>query len=127
MDFQQKVQISLTVLLTGLVVVFLMLIFLTLIIKGYGTAVNSIQLKLEQKHSNKNGTVPEKAEVLQETAEAGTLPAAETGIPEEIIAAVTAAAYCTCPGCTVTSVRRLARQSRSAWNAAGLLENTRPF
>jgi Na+-transporting methylmalonyl-CoA/oxaloacetate decarboxylase gamma subunit len=49
MNFKQELQISLTVLLTGLVVVFLMLIFLTLVIKGYGSAVQFLQAKYHKR------------------------------------------------------------------------------
>ncbi|QNK41445.1 OadG family protein [Caproicibacter fermentans] len=133
MNFQQEVQISLTVLITGLVVVFLMLIFLTLVIKGYGKAVNSLQSKLNQRPREsmpvpKPEPVPAAAPAPSEPA-AEEAPAAEEGISEEILAVLAAAAYSMIPGGVVTSVRRAAVQSRakSSWGMAGLLENTRPF
>jgi len=50
------------------------------------------------------------------------------GIPGDVIAAISAAVYCMFgEGAKVTSVRRQQRTGRSAWNMAGLLENTRPF
>ena len=55
-------------------------------------------------------------------------PAVSSGIPGEVIAAISAAVYCMFgEGAKVMSVRRQQRSGRSAWSMAGLLENTRPF
>ena len=55
-------------------------------------------------------------------------PAVSSGIPGEVIAAISAAVYCMFgEGARVMSVRRQQRSGRSAWSMAGLLENTRPF
>ncbi len=55
-------------------------------------------------------------------------PAVASGIPGEVIAAISAAVYCMFgEGARVMSVRRQQRSGRSAWSMAGLLENTRPF
>ena len=63
-----------------------------------------------------------KAEIKKE------VPAVSTGIPGEVIAAISAAVYCMFgEGAKVMSVRRQQRTGRSAWSMAGLLENTRPF
>lgn len=134
MDLQQKVQISMTVLLTGLVVVFLMLIALTLVIKGYGSAVTSISAKLKAKRENRalGKTIP-KADIPEAAGQAeSNLPAetVEEGIPEEVVAAIAAAIYCTMPGSRIKSLRRARNQSNtghSAWNMAGRINNTRPF
>ena len=64
----------------------------------------------------------EAVEVREET------PAVSSGIPGEVIAAISAAVYCMFgEGARVMSVRRQQRSGRSAWSMAGLLENTRPF
>ena len=64
----------------------------------------------------------EAVEVREET------PAVSSGIPGEVIAAISAAVYCMFgEGAKVMSVRRQQRSGRSAWSMAGLLENTRPF
>lgn len=66
-----------------------------------------------------------KAEVVEVREEK---PAAASGIPGEVIAAISAAVYCMFgEGARVMSVRRQQRSGRSAWSMAGLLENTRPF
>lgn len=134
MNFQQEAQISLTVLVTGLVVVFLMLIFLTLIIKGYGSAIQSLQsrynrrrLSNEQPLSKSAPTqtfVPVQAEPMPQIS-----TAEEEGISEEVLAVIAAAASSMVPGGIISSVRRAAAPDlgRSSWRMAGLLENTRPF
>ncbi|MBR4827989.1 MAG: OadG family protein [Oscillospiraceae bacterium] len=66
-----------------------------------------------------------KAEVVEVREET---PAVSSGIPGEVIAAISAAVYCMFgEGAKVMSVRRQQRSGRSAWSMAGLLENTRPF
>jgi len=128
MNFEQQVQLSLTVMLTGLVIVFVMLVILTFIIKGYGAAVSKIQKKFEaQKDVAAATKVPAASHsvILQKVA----LPVAETGIPAEVVAAISAAVYMMygTSASTVTSIRRAVQPNRSAWSMAGLLENTRPF
>lgn len=114
MGFEQQVQLSLTVLLTGLAIVFIMLIALTFIIKGYGSAVKQLQDKLGGKPSLPVST--------------GS-PVVQEGIPEEVVAAISAAVYMMygTSATQIKSIRRAAPSSRSAWRMAGLLENTRPF
>ena len=51
----------------------------------------------------------------------------EDGIPPEVIAAISAAVACIYPGAQLHSLRRMPEKTRSAWQTAGLLENTRPF
>lgn len=130
MDLQQEIQLSLTVLITGLVVVFVMLIFLTWVIKGYGNAVHAIQARLNEKQEGGRAVpeaLPESASAA-EGAPAGAAFGSEE-IPGEVLAAISAAAYWVFPQGRVTSVRRAvsAGRTRSPWCMAGLLENTRPF
>ncbi|MCI1964595.1 MAG: OadG family protein [Oscillospiraceae bacterium] len=133
MGFQQGMQTSVTVLITGLVVVFSMLIFLTLVIKGYSSAVHSIQVRHKQKQTksgpgrSKSGQAPGAAPLPAKSMEQN--PAAQGEIPGEVLAVLAAAAVSMVPGGTVTSVRRAAAANpgRSSWKMAGLFENTRPF
>lgn len=127
MTVEQEAQIALVVLITGLVVVFAVLIVLTGIIKGYGSIVHGLGQK------KKAGKTPEKEappalKPVQNVASA-PVPAVQAGIPGEVIAAISAAVYMMDGGAsTVKSIRRAPQQSnRSAWGMAGLLENTRPF
>ncbi|XOQ44123.1 MAG: Oxaloacetate decarboxylase gamma chain [Clostridium sp.] len=133
MNFEQELQISLTVLLTGLVVVFLMLIFLTLVIKGYGSAVQFLQAKYHKRQPKNQLSVSKtesvSAQSVHDNMQAEPNQTVEDGISEEVLAVIAAAAYSVMPGGRITSVRRSAQagRNRSAWGMAGLLENTRPF
>lgn len=124
MSFEQQVQLSITVLLAGLVIVFVMLIFLTYLIKGYGAVVKKLLPGNHEESKPAVSAVPMARPVVS-----GTAAAAKDGIPEEVIAAISAAVYVMygSSGATVTSIRRAAQPARSAWAMAGLLENTRPF
>ena len=69
----------------------------------------------------KKNEIKEVTEVREETA-------VSSGIPGEVIAAISAAVYCMFgEGARVMSVRRQQRTGRSPWSMAGLMENTRPF
>lgn len=127
MNFQQQVNISLTVLFTGLVIVFVMLVILTVVIRGYGAAVNIIQ-------QNSGSSKPELRDshapdaILKKNPSLAAIEA-EPGIPAEIVAAISAAVYTmygTSVG-SVKSIRRSAQPNCSSWSMAGLLDNTRPF
>ena len=125
-------EISLDVLLTGMVITFVMLIILTFLIKIYGTIVYNAQKKDEDEEKAENPvSVPVAASVVANAAPLPvTAPAVESGIPQEVIAAIAAAVYVTtCGTHTVKSIKRVATPGspRSVWGAAGLLESTRPF
>ncbi|MCI9272911.1 MAG: OadG family protein [Clostridiales bacterium] len=117
-----------TVVLTGLLVVFCILIILTFVILGYGTLVYRIQNR--KKSSPKS---PEIREDKPQAAQPTVIPAApaqEEGISGEIIAAIAAAVAVMGEGTgTSYSIRSVKRSSgsRPVWSTAGLMENTRPF
>ena len=117
-----------TVVLTGLLVVFCILIILTFVILGYGTLVYRIQYR---KKSSPNS--PEIGEDKPQAAQPTVIPAApaqEEGISGEIIAAIAAAVAVMGEGTgTSYSIRSVKRSSgsRPVWSTAGLMENTRPF
>lgn len=122
----EKIQISLVVLLTGLVVVFAVLVMLILIIKIYGTIIHKMSQKNKPEPPKSNPTpppAPKKAPV--------PAPVVEDGISEEIVAAIAAAIDCMYGSGTAQAVKSIKRAvkpvSRPAWGVAGLLENTRPF
>ena len=124
MDPQNEVLLSLTVLLTGVVVVFAMLIFLTIIIKVYGTVIYNASKKRMKNTKPKEAPAPVSA-----PAPAPAPIEVEEGISGEVVAAIAAAAYMTY-GVSVSairSVKRAASNPRSLWGEAGRLENTRPF
>lgn len=126
-------EIAVIVLVTGLVVVFLALAVLIAVIKIYGTIVHSAQERSRQKKL-------EKAALQIAAAEKGTPsdssapepvpgPQVEAGIPDEVVAAISAAVFCTMgESVSVVSVRHSKRAgSRSAWGQAGVWTNTKPF
>ena len=133
MDFSNPVQVSVVVLLTGMVITFVMLIILTFLIKIYGTIVYNAQNKNKQEPTKEEPSqAPAAAPVAAAVTAAAPVsaPAVEGGIPQEVIAAIAVAVYTTTGGTQVVkSVRRAASpvSSRSVWAAAGLLESTRPF
>ena len=132
--FMSNLELSLVILVTGIVVVFSVLVLLILIIKLYSTGVSNAQSKIERR---KQPDTPQPAkpetehEVVVKAAE--SVSEAEDSIPGEIIAAI-AAAVDTVFGegaVTITSVKKAKKQtssgSRNAWRAAGVAENTRAF
>lgn len=120
--------LSLVVLISGLLVVFLVLILLTALIWLYGNIVSNI--------SGKGGTKQNKAEKKPEPVAAPKAIApvkkasaeAKPGIPGEIIAVI-AAAVASLEGGSKYVIRGVKRSkpSRSAWGTAGVMDNTRPF
>ena len=122
--------LSLTVLLTGLVVVFLLLILLTFIIKLYSTLVYKAQHRTKKPEDEGQESPQHSRAPAVPAAVAPALPVAQEGIPGEIVAAIAAAvdAYYEGSGVvhTVKSIHR-SRCYRTAWSTAGIMENTRPF
>lgn len=123
------VTLSLTILLTGLVVVFLVLIILTWIIKIYGTIVYNATNKSQKTKPVEKVQEPVAAPAAPAAPASSAVNAVEEGIPGEIVAAIAAAVYCTegAPASAIKSIRRSRSASRSAWGMAGVMENTRPF
>ncbi len=115
-----------SVVITGLLVVFCILIILTLIILGYGTLVYRIQNRKKNSPPQNPANKPKAKEVpvVQETL------VQEEGVSGEIIAVIAAAVAMmgerTGSAYSIKSVRR-SSGSRPVWSTAGLLENTRPF
>ena len=125
-------------LITGLVVVFLILVILVAILWGMGKLLN-MNIKIKRK--------PKEAKAAPAGAPASApgpapAPAPSTPAPaeaeeyydeddSEIIAVIAAAiaAYSELDGkqYRIASVRKRDRSQRSSWSAAGISENTRPF
>jgi len=118
----ENLNLALTLLLAGFVIVFLVLILLILIITVYGKIIQFAQKKVSK---NKEDT--EKPAIRSVTRE----EIEEYGndeIPQEIIAVIAAAVdamYGTKPH-RIKNVKR-SRSVRSSWGNAGIAENTRPF
>ncbi len=113
----------LTVLIVSLVAVFIAVVVLIYYVREHGAAIRKLQPGSGETFETVSAAAP-KAGLA--AANAFT----ETGIPEEVIAAIAAAVYVTygVSADSITSIRRVnARPARGAWQMAGLLENTRPF
>lgn len=129
MELFDKLITSLTVLLTGFVVVFAVLLILIGIIKGYGIIVTKLENKVKERKAQK-----EKASAKSVTAAVQPKPApapeiAEGGISDEIVAVIAAAVdavYGSSGKARIKSIKK-SDVSRSAWSKAGILDNTRPF
>lgn len=133
----ENLKIALIILLTGVVVVFSVLVLLIFIIKGYSTAVSNAQSKIEQKKIEKveaSKTVEGAAgdKVFGEKVEE-PVAADDGSVPGEIVAAIAAAVEVIfgAGAVSIKSVRKAAKQGtsrrRSAWKSAGMAENTRAF
>lgn len=112
--------------LTGILVVFLILAILIFFFWLLGTIFKAVD------KSKKNKQEAAKAQA-QESVQKAT-PVVEETVPEEnddeLIAVISAAiaAYSDDEGFTIKSVRKHdGKRARSAWSAAGISENTRPF
>lgn len=128
MDFQQKIQLALTIMITGLVVVFAMLVFLILVIRSYGSVLNALQHKIGMKKRVETPLPPTHIVPPAPVQEEPAFEASADAIPEEIVAVISAAVSCMYPQAKVSAVRRVSTVSKGlAWKAAGLLESTRPF
>ncbi|MCH5199915.1 MAG: OadG family protein [Oscillospiraceae bacterium] len=119
-------------LITGLIVVFLILVILVAILWGMGKLLN-IKIKRKPKAA-KNAAASAPAPASAAAAPAPVQAAEEEYYDEddsEIIAVIAAAiaAYGESEGkqYRIASVRKRDRSQRSNWSAAGISENTRPF
>lgn len=121
---------TLSVVFTGMTVVFLALIILIFLIWVMGKVFSGAETKKKQKVA-----------VSAPTAETKPAPAvpvqavaveSENGLTDEVVVAIAAAIHCvmSAEGCQVPfaikSIKRVTGAG-NAWNMAGVLENTRPF
>lgn len=119
-----------SVVITGLVVVFIGLVLLILLVSIYGKIFDVINSRAARK--------AEEAKKAAEAAKAATkpepvkvvAPVVEDGIEEETVAVIMAAisAMSSAEGkkLVLKSVKT-AKPQRPAWSTAGIIDNTRPF
>lgn len=109
---------------TGVSLVFLILILLTLLITVQGKFFDSLQARKKAK------TASAKAEAAPAPAPAAPVkapPFVEEGIPEELVAVIAAAVAASSNGqYTLRSLTR-ASSGRGNWGAAGAISGTEPF
>ena len=126
----EKVTTSLTILITGFVVVFAVLILLIGLIKVYGIIVTKALESVEKRKAAKTATLEKTSESITVADVPVELPEAidDNGLNEEIIAVIAAAVDAMYGEGTVKvkSIKRVP-QSRPVWGTAGIMDNTRPF
>ncbi len=119
------------VIVTGLVVVFAVLIILIFLIWAFGKIVTSFTNRpKKEEEPPKPKEEPQVKAVSPSVKQAVLSPQAEDGLSDEIVAVITAAvaslSEITGVSYGIKSIRR-ANSGRPSWAAAGLFENTRPF
>lgn len=124
--------LALTVLLTGLVVVFVVLIILTLVIKLYGSSIYNLQNKTKGKNTSKSeiSMQVKNPEVITIKRKSNSSISDEE-ISGEILAVISAAVftiYALSPEKTY-QIKNIKRSSgvRPVWGTAGVIENTQRF
>lgn len=126
----EKVTTSLTILITGFVVVFAVLILLIGLIKIYGIIVTKALQSIEKKKATKKSVLEKTSENIVAVDEPMEVPTTieDDSLNEEIIAVI-AAAVDAMYGETTVKIRSIKRvpQSRPVWGTAGIMDNTRPF
>lgn len=122
-----------SVVVTGIVVVFIALIILIIAVSLFGKIFTKIDDAKKNK-SNTNTEVKTQTPVAKAPVVQAVSAAEETvdGIPGSVVAAITAAIACVLASegdakpFVVKSIKRV-KESRNVWNMAGILENTKPF
>lgn len=109
------------VLVIGLVVVFAVLLLLTFVFWLFGKIVGG---------GNENPSAPAIPKPVKKAPAPVPQPVTD-GVPDEVVAVIAAAVAAMSDGTTQYAIRRIRPASvgatRSAWAAAGLADNTRPF
>lgn len=123
----EKFTTSLTVLITGFVVVFAVLLLLIGLVKLYGIIVTSIVTNVEKNKEKKLAeTKEETVEIKAETTElTDSIQTVNDGELIAVIAAAVDAMY----GKGAVKVKSIKKvpQSRPVWSTAGIMDNTKPF
>ncbi len=118
--------LALSVILSGIVIVFIALVILIIAVLLVGKIMTSVQGKETPNKTQKN----EKKEVTTKAVpNPPQLMKVEQGIPGEVVAAISAAVASMMGGSSnysIKSVKR-AREARPVWSLAGMMENTKPF
>lgn len=127
--YMDNIMLAVTLLITGFVVVFLVLMLLIGVIKFYGTTVYNVQNKRKAKKAQLEEQRRMEKEEQQKANIPAVNPSAESSeVPGEIVAVIAAAvdAFYGKNAVTIKSVKR-SSQNRPVWSTAGLMDNTRPF
>ena len=127
MEMQMETSYVFTVVVTGLVVVFIGLIILIAFVWLMGKLFD--YLKASKDNKEKAAVKTEKP-VAPAPVAASSVPEVEDGISDEVVAVIAAAvAAMTGSSCAVKSIKRSGGKAsrRTAWGAQGINESTRVF
>lgn len=122
---------SWSVVITGLVVVFIVLLILVAFCFIMGKIFSSIEKKKSEKVSEISKAQPVQSSPVK-TQSAVEVEAVQDGIGDDVVAAITAAVAVMMSSdgeqkpFAVKSIKR-SRDARPAWKTAGISDNTRPF
>ena len=130
----ENLKLGLIILLTGIVIVFTVLILLIGIIKLYSSLVVKIQQYVdEKKHKeaedeSKKVEAAVEPEVVETAAAEPEQPVDDGTVPGEIVAAIAAAVEMIFGegSVKIKSIKKSSKR-RSVWKSAGVAENTRSF
>ncbi len=122
---------TLAVVVVGLVVVFSVLLILVFLCTIMGNTFKKIDENKKNKLDSNTNSIKENknAPTIVTKAVVPATPVVESGITDDVVAAISAALAVIMGSekpFAVKSIKR-ARGSRPAWNSAGILENTRSF
>lgn len=125
MTLAEKGITSAKVILTGLVVVFVVLLLLIGIIKIYSAIVQKV-LDTGNKKKTKEKI---EGDIVSSVPSITPTPVVQDGISEEVIAVISAAVATMYGSSAKPKIKSIKKSStgRSAWANAGVIENTRPF
>ena len=111
------------VVITGMSLVFLILVVLSLIILAQGKIFDTIMNKRASAHAGKAKESAAKAQAAAPVPDPA--PVVEEGIPQEVVAAIAAALACLSGG--KYQLRALRKAQRSGWSQSGIQDHTQPF
>lgn len=125
---------GITITLSGIIIVFSMLVLLVIVMALFGYVMASIngKPKTEKKSKIKNSTNLNNSAGSDDEGEVlAAISAAVMMMDEEVVAAISAAVNMMYEGTgkrpIIRSIKPSIKQNRSAWKTAGVLNNTRSF
>ncbi len=126
-----NINLALTLLIAGFIIVFMVLVLLIIIITVYGKLIQAAQKTSQNRKEKKKKVVKIEQPAKPAAPKAPYVPKVQSDpdeIPGEIVAVIAAAvdAICGDKPHRIKSVRR-SRNTRSAWGSTGVMQNTRPF
>lgn len=116
---------NMVVVLTGVSLVFLILVILIVVINIQGRIFGAIEKKKQEKEQQVN--VAPVAAPAPAAVAAPKAPVVEQGIPPEVVAAIMAAVSAATDGAYTLRAVSTAKQGRGKWGLAGVLQSTEPF